>query len=166
VRVYEEELDGVIRTVNYVVPSGTNQVATDFVNQPSLTLRGIEYQLKGQLWTGGRFTFGQNHLRNDSSDPTLQLAAPHRTTNFALFQRVANDIDVSLMASLTSPVVWKYQEIKSSRRIDFRLAKPIPTKFGKSELALVIQNIGPANQDYSPHYLSKRQAFVTWQSQF
>lgn len=170
VRIYQEKLSDVIRPVNYDLPPGSHllgdQVAIDFVNQPPFTLHGIEYQLKGKLWTGGRFTFGQNHLRNGSSDPALRLAAPHRTTAIAVFQRVANDIDASLTVFLASPVVWDTEETKSSRRVDCRLAKRYATSLGKGELALVVQSIGPSNQDYYPYYSSRRRGFVTWQAHF
>lgn len=167
VRVFHEQVRGLIAKTTYALPAGTKlvepQETTDFANTGNFAIRGIEYQLKSEPWRNAQLILGQSQVAIGSDHSYAKNAAPTNSTSLALFQRFDGGIDIGLTFHHADAVAWQgMKPVGPTRRLDLRVAKPVALgDRARGEVALVVQNIGATNQDYWPTYLAKRRAFLS-----
>jgi len=136
----------------------------DYKNSDSFDIRGLEYQLKWQPWTGGQWVLSQAHTTNDSPEKDHAFAAPRIANSFAFFQKLNRGLNLSLMHQNSGLAVLPgYSESgqRTLSRTDVRLSAPIHWGPKKGEVALVVQNLGAPYADFSPRFQFERRAFVT-----
>jgi iron complex outermembrane receptor protein len=120
---------------------------------------GREFQIKWRPWQDGQWTMGHVWIDNGQLYPRK----PSTSYSLMVTQRFAPGIHLSLMRSHTDAVQeMPYVGVPGPEvnRTDLRIAKELHWGARKGELALVVQNAGPAYPDYAPHFQFVRQAYV------
>lgn len=172
VRLFHEQIGGIIRRTPYALPPGTQLLQSaagfaqtiDYVNVEDFSIRGLEYQLKWRPWAGAQLVFNQAWTNIDSRDGGAALAAPKLASTLMWTQKLHRGIDLSLIHHERGPMTLQGSSVQfPMRRTDVRLA--LPLQFGKQrgDLALVVQNLGSAYQDFNGSFQFQRRAFVTLQ---
>ncbi|HUW38718.1 MAG TPA: TonB-dependent receptor [Rhodocyclaceae bacterium] len=167
VRIFHEGIAGLILPQNYALPPGLTLIpqtsAIGFVNAQDFSDRGIEYQLKFKPRTGTQLLFGQTLMRIDSSDPATAMSAPTHAVSLALFQRLPDGFDFSLIHSASAAMTWERggNILQPTARTDLRLAKRFRLGATRGELAAVVQNLGPPYNDFNNHFFFTRCLFTT-----
>ncbi len=163
VRLFEEEVRDFIRTEqSALMPPGQPINAVDFTNQSNFSIRGAEYQLSWKPWTRGRLIFSQAYVdtgwNNQGALPTL----PNVTTSLMAMQRLPHQFELSLMYNQLERANYPglNQIAPAMSRTDLRLAKRMRWGDHRAELSLVLQNLGPAYQDYVADFYFRRQAYL------
>ncbi len=165
VRVFDENLTNIIKerkeangyTKYYINTLGANYALGTI--ESVLNLHGLEYQLKWRPWDGGHFTMGQLIIDNGQLDPRSIFTSGW----MGYTQNFKHGIHASVMLSHSDAVPeMPGQSVPGPavNRIDVRVAKALRwgTKLG--ELAVVVQNLGPAYSDFIPNFYFRKQAFV------
>ena len=172
VRLFHEQIGGIIRRTPYALPPGTQLLQSaagfaqtiDYVNVEDFSIRGLEYQLKWRPWAGAQLVFNQAWTNIDSRDGGAALAAPKLASTLMWTQKLHRGIDLSLIHHERGPMTLQGSSVQfPMRRTDVRLA--LPLQFGKQrgDLALVVQNLGSAYQDFNGSFQFQRRGFVTLQ---
>lgn len=135
----------------------------DYVNQDRFRIRGLEYQINWRAWPGGELSFNQSFTRiSDSFNHDTLHGAADKALSLVLMHQFSNRAQASVSYIKSGPAVLQGAAVLASReRLDLRLALPVAIGPAKAELALVVQNLGPAYLDYDPLYSFARRAFVT-----
>ncbi len=176
VRAYREFLFGRIDVESYPIPDGidcppVNAGETypcrvgDFVNQPNMQLRGVEYQLRWRPLDGTQIWLAQNMQRQFYDDDWQNRMSPKNSATLALFQRLPENFSLSVIASRVGAMTWDDDDniLPPRERIDVRLAKSFAVNATKGEIAVTVQ---AANGDQREFVLDRnpefqRRAFVT-----
>jgi iron complex outermembrane receptor protein len=159
VRLFHEQISQFIRHITYYTAQ-----PSDYANNESFAIRGLEYQLKWAPWQGGQFVLNQAYTRIDSIDPGTALAAPRLASSLAWSQKLPGRLDLTLMHTDNRQATLAGASVNSAvamTRTDLRLAKGLRWGTHRGEIALVLQNLGTAYADYRSNFLFQRQAFVT-----
>lgn len=135
----------------------------DYVNQDRFRIRGLEYQVSWRAWPGGDVVFNQSFTRiSDSFNNDTLRGAPDNARSLVLMHQFANGAQASMSYNKHGPAVLQGAAVMASReRLDLRVATPIAFGPAKAELALVVQNLGPAYLDYDPLFSFARRALVS-----
>lgn len=160
-RIFHEKVSDVIDA--FRVPPAETRRPYDYVNQDRFQIRGLEYQLSWRPWPGADVMFNQTFTRISGSieNDTLR-GAPENARSLVLMHTFAGGSQASLSYNNSGPAVLQGSyKLATKERLDLRLAWPFRLGSRKAELALVVQNLGPAYQDYDPLFSFHRQAFVT-----
>lgn len=163
VRVFEEDARGFVSGVTYSLPgSGNGNEATDFVNSDNFNIHGIEYQLKWRPWQGGELILGQSFVDSGQQVSRDLRALPYASTSLMFMQRLPAEVDLSLMYHQVDPSYYPGRAARAPAmsRTDLRLAKQLRFGNKRGEVSFVVQNLGPAYQDFVPDFYFRRQAFV------
>ena len=158
VRVFEERINGFIRQQNSGIPRY-------YANDEDFSIRGAEYQLKWQAWTGANLIVGQSFVEIGSKEQASVVAAPKLATTISLFQKLPNGVDLSVMHQNNGTATQHgagYDERLAMTRTDVRVGWPLRLGSSKAELALVVQSLGGHYQDYAKNIYFERRAFVTF----
>jgi iron complex outermembrane receptor protein len=132
---------------------GLTSAAKTYANLAGFPIRGVEGQLNFRPSPNTRVIINHASIRIDSPEPSIATAAPRETDGLTLFQKLPGGIDLSVMHQQASSAPWVTSQSKSHtgnvwRRLDLRIAKPFQVGATKGEVACVVQNIGPAYNDY------------------
>jgi iron complex outermembrane receptor protein len=156
VRVFQEQISDLI--------TQTNTAIKNYVNTESFEVHGVEYQLKWRPWNGAHLIFNQAYTDNNSSEPNRALSAPKLASTMSLFQKLPGGLNLSLIHQDSSAVNLPGENSDhpfAMTRTDVRLSAPLRFGPNRSELALVVQNLGSPYSDFFPHFQFERRAFVT-----
>jgi iron complex outermembrane receptor protein len=166
VRGFLEEVRNFIKTQTYPLSYGlrcSNTCATDYVNGENFNIHGIEYQIKWQPWRGAQVLFSESHVDSGWTDNGTFNARPFSSSSLMFVQQLPAGLDFSLMyyqsdstnfPGTSSPLA------PAMSRTDLRLAKQFRAGTKRGEISFVVQNLGPANQDFLPDFYFRRQAYV------
>jgi len=162
VRLFHEQMEGFVSQQNVTRPRY-------YFNDQNFTIKGLEYQLKWRPWAGAQVLLNQAYtsIGPVRAYSNADLAAPRLASSLVLSQKLAGDIDLSLMHQHEGKMRivnsgWERQQHMT--RTDVRLSKSLRWGARRGEVALVVQNLGNPYEDYSyfePRYVFNRQAFVT-----
>lgn len=158
VRVFEERISAFIRQQNEGFPRF-------YANDEDFSIRGAEYQLKWQAWTGANLIFGQSLIHIGSKEEASSFAAPQVATTISWFQKLSSGLDLSVMHQNNGTATQHgagYDERMAMTRTDVRLGWPMHLGDRKAELALVVQSLGGRYQDFAKDNYFQRRAFVTF----
>jgi iron complex outermembrane receptor protein len=140
-----------------------------YVNAEGSNIHGVEYQLRWRPWSGAHLSLGQIFVDNSQLNPiapgSSQAASRDvfSSTSLMFTQRLDHGVNFSLMysqsdsvpefpgASVTAPAM---------SRTDVRVAKQLRLGSKRGEVSFVVQNLGPAYQDFLPDFYFRRQAYV------
>ena len=170
VRLFHEQLGGIIRRTPYALPPNTQllQSATgfaqtnDYVNAEDFSIRGLEYQLKLRPWAGALLLLNQAWTNIDSQNTDAALAAPKLATSVMLTQKLPQGIDLSLIHHERGPMTLQGSSvIFPMRRTDVRVGMPLRFGSSKGEVAMVVQNLGAPYQDFNGSFQFQRRAWVS-----
>ena len=79
-------------------------------------------------------------------------------------QKLPRGIDLSLIHHERGPMTLQGSSVQfPMRRTDVRLGMPLQLGKQRGDLALVVQNLGSAYQDFNGSFQFQRRAFVTLQ---
>jgi iron complex outermembrane receptor protein len=154
VRAFSEKVTDFIRLLKELTPS-------DYGNKENFVIRGLEYQVKWQPWSGTRFVFNQSYTDSSSVYPGVGTAAPQLGSSIAYFQKLPGNLSLSLMHTDNHPASLVADEPVAIRRTDLRLSKALQWGGHRGEIELVVQNLGSAYPDYKRYHLFERQACIT-----
>ena len=166
VRLFQEEVRDAIKYVGYEHPDAwfTGGRAIDFANVENFKIQGIEYQLKWRPWRGAQVILNQSLVDSRWTDAgsTLYKPQPYLSSGLMLAQRLPGGADLSLTFHQTDSTNFAGTAVMAPAmsRTDVRLAWPLRWGTRRGELALVVQNLGPANADFVPEFKFRQQAFV------
>lgn len=170
VRVFQEQVSGMVQRQPYALPSGSSVLPSypvDFYNGQDISIRGIEYQLNWKPWQGAQLGFNQAYTRISLSqpeiDPDTALSAPVNVTTLFLTQELAAGMALTLthQESSESNLQGASQNTRPISRTDVRVSKALRWGARHGELALAVQNLGQAYLDFDPKFEFRRRAFVT-----
>lgn len=165
VRLFEEDVRDVIRSLNYSLPgSGSlDTSASDFVNSDNFNIHGVEYMVKWQPWRGGRLIVGESHMDGGWTDNGGFRSQPFSSTSLMFMQQLPGQWDFSLMHFRTDATNFPGMAAMAPavNRTDLRVAKEMRLGSKRAEVAFVVQNLGPAYPDFISSFHFRRQAFLT-----
>lgn len=164
VRIFEEQVRGFIERTTYILPGSgvVNDEVADFQNDEDFDIKGFEYQLKWQPWDGGQLLFSQAIVDSTQSLSADTVPRLYRSQSLMVMQQLPAGFDVSLMYS-EADATWFPADNSAQpamSRTDVRLAKALRLGGRRGELSLVVQNLGPAYQDFVPEFRFRTQAWV------
>jgi iron complex outermembrane receptor protein len=169
IRIFEEQVSDVINRVRYDLPgSGAlNTSVFDWVNAENFTNHGVEYQLRYQPWRGGKLMFSQSYVDSTQSpgvdaNGVAIAPRPYNSTSLMFMQHMDSGLDFSLMYFQVDPAKFAGSNniAPAMSRTDVRFAWPLHMGLQHGEISFVIQNLGPAYQDFLPDFYFRRQAYV------
>jgi len=158
VRLFDEHISNFIRINN------GGRLPKYYLNDEDFSIRGAEYQLKSQPWTGAQFMLNQTYTNINSINPGTALAAPRMATSLSYSQSLPGQLNLTLthsQSSKSTPVGGDESDARPTQRTDLRLAKALRWGTHRGEIALVVQNLGSPYMDYKKEFSFQRQAFVT-----
>lgn len=172
VRLFHEQIGGIIRRTPYALPPGTQLLQSaagfaqtiDYVNAEDFAIRGLEYQLKWRPWAGAQLILNQAWTNIDSRNFGASLAAPKLATSVMWTQKLPQGIDLSLIHHDRGPMTLQGSSVRfPMRRTDVRAG--VPLRFGnhKGEVALVVQNLGAPYREFNASFQFERRAYVSLQ---
>ena len=159
VRLFQEQISDLITQIRDPITSIANYANTD-----SFEVHGLEYQLKLRPWNGAQLIFNQAYTDNNSAQPDRALSAPKLASTLSLFQKLPGGLNLSLMHQDSSAVNLQGDNFNhpfAMTRTDVRLSAPLRFGPNRSELALVVQNLGSPYPDFFTRFQFERRAFVT-----
>jgi iron complex outermembrane receptor protein len=144
VRVFEEELRNIIQLKPPTI------VQTDSYN-----IHGWEYQLRWKPWQSTKLIYSQT-LSDAGAGNSIN------STSLMWMQHLPARLDFSLQYYQADPInsPGGIVAAPAMSRTDLRLAKKIRLDGHRAELSLVIQNLGPAYQDFRSDFHFRRQAYL------
>ena len=170
VRLFHEQLGGIIRRTPYTLPPNTQLLQSaagfaqtvDYVNAEDFAIRGLEYQLKLRPWAGAQLLLNQAWTNIDSQNKGAALAAPKLATSVMWTQKLPHGVDLSLIHHARGPMTLQGSSVVfPMRRTDVRVAMPLQFGSQKGEVALVVQNLGAPYQDFNATSQFQRRAWVS-----
>ncbi len=133
-----------------------------FANREDFRIHGGEFQLKWRPWRDTQLVLVHSQTTSTKilHDPAWET--PVTMTGLLLAQRLPGQLDVSLLYSQVDPIQFPFaaQRAPAMSRTDLRLAKALRLDRRQAELSFVVQNLGPAYQDFSPDFYFRRQAYL------
>ena len=172
VRLFHEQIGGIIRRTLYALPPGTQllQSATgfaqtvDYANVEDFSIRGLEYQLKWRPWAGAQLILNQAWTHIDSRNVGAALAAPKLASSVMWTQKLPQGVDLTLIHHERGRMTLQGSSVQfPMRRTDLRVALPLRLGSHKGELALVVQNLGAPYQEFNASFQFERRAWLTLQ---
>lgn len=171
VRGFQEEVRDFIKARTYSLPIGlacptsdpSYPCAIDYANSENFNIYGVEYQIKWQPWRGGHLVFSESLVNSSWTDNGTYNARPFSSSSLMFMQQLPAELDFSLLyyrsdgtnfPGTSSPLA------PPMSRTDLRLAKQFRAGTKRAEVSFVVQNLGPAYQDFLPDFYFRRQAFV------
>ena len=163
VRVFEEDVRGVVKRREYTLPgSGGNGKAHDYVNSEDFNAHGHEYQVRCRPSHGGELVFSQTFV--DSGQPLSGdfPTRPYASMALMVMQQLPQEASVSLTYSQVDASIFPGQNLQSPAmsRTDLRLAKAVHLGKRRGEISFVVQNLGPAYQDFRSDFYFRHQAYL------
>jgi len=174
VRLYQEELKGLIGTAPYRLPvslPGTGNLVTDYVNQPGLRTTGIEYQLRWSPREGTVLWFNQNLLNFKRENTALfEHEPPRHASTLALFQKLPASMNLTVMYHALGRMTWRAgkDQLPPTQRLDLRLDYPFRVGSTRAEAALTVQALNGDQPEFLPssNFRFQRRAFGTLRLEF
>lgn len=141
-----------------------------YANESTVTLRGLEYQLRWRPGTQSWLMLSQSWISTESDyGETYPRSVPRHTLSLLATHRVTG-IDVSLGYYHVDKLRWVGGHFDSKQnRFDLRLTKDWKTGDGKIEAALVLQNLlGEEEESFSDYYqqLFDRRGYLSLKYEF
>jgi len=167
VRGFQEDVRNFVRLTTYPLsfglqpcPAGT--CAYDFVNGENFSIHGFEYQLKWQPWQGGQVMLSESFVDSGWTDNGNLAARPFSNGSLMIMQQFATGMELSLMYYRADSTNFPGANAAAPAmsRTDLRLGWPLRLDGRRGELSFVVQNLGPAYQDFIPDFHFRRQAYV------
>lgn len=162
VRVYEEDVRGVIKRLQYTLPgSGNGDQVFDYTNSEDFNIHGYEYQLKWKPWQDGQVIYGQSLVDSTQSVGSGPVRA-YGTQSLMLMQRLPAGYEFSLMYFEADATHFpgEDQAAPAMSRTDIRLARSMRLGGKRAELSLVVQNLGASYQDFVPAFRYYQQTYL------
>jgi iron complex outermembrane receptor protein len=157
VRVFDEGIRGLIKEAQDA-PGQPKY----FVNGEDYSIRGAELQLKWRPWRDAQLHLAHSYTESTKSltDPSWQT--PVAVTGALLAQRLPAQLELSLAHYQIDSIQYPSRSARAPamHRTDVRLAKGLRLGGRPAELALVVQNLGPAYADAMPELTFRTQAYV------
>jgi iron complex outermembrane receptor protein len=163
VRVFEEDVRGVVKRREYTLPgSGGNGKAHDYVNSEDFNAHGHEYQVRWRPWHGGQLFFSQTFVDSGQSLSGDFPTRPYASMALMVMQQLPQEASVSLTYSQVDASIFPGQNLQSPAmsRTDLRLAKAVHLGKRRGEISFVVQNLGPAYQDFRSDFYFRHQAYL------
>ena len=162
VRLFHERITDFIRQLNTAMPK-------DYANLDNFAIRGLEYELKWQPWSGARLRLTQALIRNNVASQYsalgvgMELVAPQLASTLAFSQQLSGAIFTLSHQNSSKQTLpgAGFEDQPTIKRTDLRLALPLRLGGKAAEVALVVQNTGGPVMDYAPAYAFQRRVFVT-----
>ena len=168
VRVFQEEISSGIANNRSDPP----QIAQIYKNTESSTIHGVEYQINfqpsaftrvfwSQTWTGIDVMMSIDPIRRyrterGAAPRALSLSVSHSPSPGWDISAAYNSSDGGTLMSSD-----KVDDFYALRRTDLRLARAFRLGNSKADLALTIQNLGPASLNTDRKFYFDQRAFVT-----
>jgi len=133
-----------------------------FSNDPEgFRVRGLEYQLRWQPWTGTDMMLGQTFERLLWERGRVDNQPPTHATTLALFQKLPLEAELGLMYTTTGAMSWGNPDdsLPARERLDARLALPLRIGTTRVELAVGVQaatGVYPDNLNGSRYFVPRR----------
>ncbi|HSO45447.1 MAG TPA: TonB-dependent receptor, partial [Rhodoferax sp.] len=169
VRLFDEAMSGLIQTQRYtaLVDGKPFTGTVDYVNGDSLTLRGIELQWAGRPWPGAQLGFNHTYAKLVFPSPptkeTLANTMPESASSLFFSQQFSAGWNFSMSHQNSNPFrlqrTGDYKQFIT--RTDWRLSKSLLIGRHAGEIALTVQNQGPAQADFYKSFAFERRAYVT-----
>jgi len=169
VRLFDEVMSGLIQVKNYdaQVDGESFTDIRDYVNGDSLTLRGLELQWAGRPWPGAQLGFNHSYTKlffpNPPTKETLASTMPESASSLFFSQQFSNGWTFSMSHQNSNPFrlqrTGNYKQYIS--RTDWRLSKTLLVGRNAGEIALTVQNQGPAQADFYKSFAFERRAYVS-----
>ena len=169
VRLFDESMNGLIQTQRYTaqVDGKSFPGTVDYVNGDSLSLRGLEFQWSGRPWPGAQLGFNQTFANLSFPSPptvaTLPNTMPASASNLFFSQEFADGWNFSMSHQNSDPFrlqrTAQYKQFIT--RTDWRVSKSLLVGRHAGEIALTVQNQGPAQADFYKSFAFERRAYVT-----
>lgn len=178
VRGYEERFSQQVAKRNgyvFSVPGLVTWQVEEFANGSSLRVRGLEYQLSWEPWSGSRVLLNQSFsrlLRPAGLPATFytERLPPSQLTTLAWFQQLPHDWDVSFLYHGHSGMTWRTQaaRLPSTQRVDVRVAKQFRLGQTRAEAAVTVQALGGDQVEFTSQVPSvfTRRAFASLKLEF
>lgn len=163
VRVFEEDVRGVVKRREYDLPgSGGLNKAFDYINSEDFNVHGHEYQIRWQPWQSGHIFFSQTFVDSGQSLSGTFPTRPYASMALMVMQQLPQEASLALTYSQVDASVFPGQNLQSPAmsRTDLRLAKAVRLGKQRGEVSLVVQNLGPAYQDFRSDFYFRRQAYL------
>ena len=166
VRLFHEKVTDSIKYIAYPNADGLfyGGYTIDFANVENFDIHGLEYQLKWRPWAGGQFVVSQSLVDSSWTDggSSLYKPQPYLSSGLMVMQKLPGGADLSVMYHQTDATNFAGTAVMAPAmsRTDVRLAWPLRFGAKRGEVALVVQNLGPANPDFVPEFKFRQQAFV------
>jgi len=163
-RLFDEQVDSLIN-IRGMPP-------VDFVNKDPSSQRGWEVQLRWQPWRDTDILLNHTDLRLDpaasSTAPQDEFRAPRQISSVAIFQRLPEGFDLSLMYSRVGTMYYvrESESVPAYDQLDLRLARGFQFGHADAEAALVVQAADGGHVEFTPVYRLDRRAFVTLSMEF
>lgn len=162
VRVYEEDVRGVIKRLQYNLPgSGNGDQVFDYVNSEDFNIRGYEYQLKWKPWQDGQVIYGQSLVDSTQSIGSGPIRA-YGSQSLMLMQHLPAGYEFSLMYFEADATHFPGEDkaAPAFSRTDIRLARAMRLGGRRAEVSLVVQNLGASYQDFMPAFRYYQQTYL------
>lgn len=165
VRFFNERIKGFVRPQAYALPAGTALLSSqsiEYTNADDFSIRGLEYELKWQPWSGGQLRLAQSRVLIGSDDLGTRSAVAPLTTSLVFLQKLPGALDLSLLHhNGGTRNLLGYGNLAAMQRTDLRLARAMQLGPARAELAVTVQNLGAAYLDYDPRFSFQRRAIVS-----
>jgi iron complex outermembrane receptor protein len=134
-----------------------------------VNIHGVEYQLRWRPWSGANLSLGQIFVDNSQlnpSDPVYGHIIPRdvfSSTSLMFVQKLDYGMNFSLMYSqIDAMPQFPGADVPAPAmsRTDVRVAKQLSWGKKRGEVSFVVQNLGPAYQDFLPSFYFRQQAYV------
>ena len=172
VRGYIERMRDIIVRQLYPNPSIPPLPAAvwDFVNAGAFKTRGVEYQLRWKPLADTEIWLNQNFQQMSWDNGGVDHMPPRRATTLALFQKLPDAVDLSLMYHSIAAMSWDNptDTLPPLHRLDARLAKRFAVGGTRAEAALVVQAANGSHPAYQTglNFVFERRAFGTLRLEF
>lgn len=182
VRVFHEQIGNFIRRQRTTSTGGS----FDYENYLNFPMVGAEYQLSWQPWQGAKLLLSQAYIDIRSTpesamhsppsgrDPldvanSAAQAAPRLTNTLQWIQKLPGGLDLTLLHQNSGPRILPGATIRDLlplARTDLRLGRVFQAAGRRTEVAMVVQNIGAPYADYVPRFQFERRAFLTLSTEY
>jgi iron complex outermembrane recepter protein len=176
VRVFHEQIRGLIGEVAVETYPDDDGRAKYFANLDDILLRGIELQCNWNITTTTRLHGGFSHIKINSENigDTSQYsdATPLNSLNLLFMHKMAKDVDLSLgiyHRSSMKPIVRRSFDpltMPASTRVDMRLAEKFRLAGENHTIALILQNILDESYFARQENVIDRRGYVSYKIEF
>ena len=169
VRAFLDDYRKLIQDVSVSAPADTlDGVAFQRRNRATARLRGLEFQLQWQPWSGSRLILNQAWVSVDSSDVEIAHSAPSYTLNLLASQQLGHGLDASFGYYRTAAMTWLEDgtAVPAFDRLDLRLGRRFKLGGHAAELAVVAQGLLGDYAEFSPLFQFDRRVFGSFTLQW